>query len=99
MADAAFGGGMPQTALPVTKALLAKDPRDVGALERQGAALAQLNQSDAAMEAYQPALAIDPNASEALLGRGRLELSGGNAADAEHDFTTLLAARPTMRRL
>src|SRR5580693_3358881 len=59
LADAALDGGMPETALNVTRAILASDPRNVGALVRQGAALAQLNHPEAAMEAYQRALAVD----------------------------------------
>src|SRR5271167_1881346 len=86
IADAALGGGMPQTALNVTRSILQSDPRNVGALVRQGTALAQLNQPDAAMEAYQRALAVDPAAAAALLGLGRLELSRGSAVDAEHSF-------------
>src|ERR1700728_1464507 len=68
IADAALDSGMPQTALNVTSAILRSHPRDVGALVRQGTALAQLNQPDAAMEAYQRALAVDPAATAALLG-------------------------------
>jgi Flp pilus assembly protein TadD len=94
IADAALEGGMPDTALNVTRSILQTNPRDVGALERQGVALSQLNQPDAAMEAYKRALAVDPAATTALLGLGRLRLSHGNAADAEHDFAKLLAMTP-----
>jgi Flp pilus assembly protein TadD len=97
IADAALDGGMPQTALNVTRAILQSDPRNVGALVRQGAALAQLNHPDAAIEAYQRALAVDPTAPGALLGLGRLELARGSAADAEHDFTRLLTRTPNDR--
>src|ERR1700677_4126457 len=72
IADAALDGGMPQTALNVTRSILESDPRNVGALVREGIALAQLNQPDAAMEAYKRALAVDPSAAGALLGLGRL---------------------------
>jgi Flp pilus assembly protein TadD len=74
IADAALDGGMPQTALDVTRTILQSDPHNVDALERQGIALTQLNQPDAAMEAYQRALAVDPAAPTALLGLGRLQL-------------------------
>ena len=97
IADAALDGGMPQTALEVTRSILRSDPRNVGALVRQGAALAQLNQPDAAMEAYRRALAVDPATAAALLGLGRLELSRGSAADAEHSFTKLLTVTPNDR--
>src|SRR5271165_4547042 len=93
-ADAALDGGMPETALNVTRAILASDPRNVGALVRQGTALTQLNHPEAAMEAYQRALAVDPAAPAALLGVGRLELSRGSAADAEHSFAKLLTRTP-----
>ena len=36
IADAALDSGMPQTALNVTNAILQADPRNVGALVRQG---------------------------------------------------------------
>jgi Flp pilus assembly protein TadD len=97
IADAALDGGMPETALNVTRSILQANPRDVGALERQGAALAQLNQPDAAMEAYRRALAVDSSAGAALLGSGRLELSRGSAGDAERSFSKLLAHTPNDR--
>jgi Flp pilus assembly protein TadD len=94
VADAALDGGMPQTALNVTRSILQSEPRNVGALVRQGTALAQLNQPEAAMEAYQRALAVDAACGSALLGLGRLQLSRGSAADAERSFTKLLQAEP-----
>ena len=97
VADAALNGGMPDTALNITRSILSSNPRDVGALERQGTALEQLNQPDAAMEAWRRALAVDPAASVALLGLGRLELSRGSAVDAELRFTRLLAGMPDNR--
>jgi Flp pilus assembly protein TadD len=97
IADAALDGGMPQTALNVTRTILESQPRNVGALVRQGTALAQLNQPDAAMEAYKRALAVDPAAAGALLGLGRLELAHGSAADAEHHFAKLVAGTPNDR--
>ncbi len=83
IADAALDGGMPETALNVTRSILQSNPRDVGALERQGTALAQLGQPDAAIEAWRRALAVNPAAPVALLGLGRMQLSRGSAADAE----------------
>jgi Flp pilus assembly protein TadD len=97
VADAALDNGMPQTALNIIGAILQSDPRNVGALVRQGAALAQLNQPDAAIEAYRRALAVDPTTAPALLGLGRLQLARGSAADAEHSFTLLLVTRPDDR--
>jgi Flp pilus assembly protein TadD len=94
VADAALESGMPATALEVSRSILRSDPRNVGALVRQGAALARMNQPDAAMESWQSALAVDPTARAALLGLGRLELSRGGAAAAEQRFTKLLAAEP-----
>jgi Flp pilus assembly protein TadD len=96
-ADAALDGGMPDTALNVTRTILQSNPRDVGALERQGMALDQLNQPDAAMEAWRRALAINPASQVAALGLGRLQLSRGNAADAELSFSKLLARTPDDR--
>ncbi len=97
IADAALDGGMPETALNVTRSILQSNPRDVDALERQGTAVAQLNQPDAAMEAWQRALTIKPAAPVALLGLGRMQLSRGSAADAERNFANLLAVIPDDR--
>jgi Flp pilus assembly protein TadD len=94
IATAAMDGGMPQTALNVSRSVLREHPRDVGALISQAAALAGMNHPEAAMEAYRRALVEDPAAPAALLGLGRLELAHGSAADAERRFTKLLAARP-----
>jgi Flp pilus assembly protein TadD len=94
VADAALDGGMPQTALNVTNSILQSQPRNIDALVRQGIALTELNQPDAAMEAYQRALAVKPACQPALLGLGRLQLWRGSAADAERSFTRLLAITP-----
>jgi Flp pilus assembly protein TadD len=94
IADVAMNGGMPRVALNVTRAILRSNPRDIGALTRQGDALAELNEPDAAMEAYQRALALEPDAPAALLGLGRLDLSHGKAEDAGRCFTRLLASDP-----
>ena len=53
VADAAMAGGMPQTAINVTREILQGDPRNIGALLRQGEALAAMGQPDAAGECYQ----------------------------------------------
>ena len=68
LADAALADGMPGAALNVSRSILREHPRDVGALERQGAALTQMNQPDAAMEAYRRALAVDPAAARHCSG-------------------------------
>ncbi len=70
VADAALDGGMPQTALNVTSSILELQPHNVIALVRQGDALAQLSQPDAAMESYRRALAVAPATAAALLGLG-----------------------------
>jgi len=49
------------------------------------------------MEAWRRALAIKPASPVALLGLARMQLSRGSAADAELNFTKLLAITPDDR--
>jgi len=72
VADAALAGGMPQTALQVTRGVLEGDPRNVPALMKQAEALSAMGQSDTAAECYDRVLAVQPNQAEALRGLGRL---------------------------
>ena len=94
VAEAALSGGLPQTALAVTNAILRSHPRDFGALVRQGAALAQLGQPEAAKEAFRRAADVTPGAAAPLLGLGRLALAGGQANEAERSFRQVLATTP-----
>jgi tetratricopeptide (TPR) repeat protein len=73
IADAALDSGLPGVALNVSRSALQADPRDLGALLRQGEALARMNQPEAAIDAWRRALAVDPAAAGALLGLGRLD--------------------------
>lgn len=94
VADAALAGGIPDTALAITRGLLEVDPRNVAALVKQGEALAAMNHPDAAAECYRRALAVDPRSKEALIALGRATLANGQAAEAEAQFRRVLAIAP-----
>ena len=72
--------GMPQTALAVTRDILQSDPRNVGALLRQGDALLAMGQPDAAEECYRRAVAVDPRSVDGLRGLGRSLLAWARRA-------------------
>jgi len=86
VADAALAGGVPETALAITRSLIEAHPRNVGALVKQGDALAAMGRPDAAGECYRRALAVDSRAEGALLALGRMALANGRPADAEAMF-------------
>ncbi len=82
VADVALANGSPETALHVAQHILANRPNDVPAMVRQGEAEAMLRRNQEARAAFEQALAIAPDNSDALLGLGRLELATDPAAAA-----------------
>ncbi len=102
VADAAMASGLPQTALSVTRDILQSDPRNVGALLRQGAALTALGQTDAAEECYRRAVEIDPALGRICSAWGSVEaaLATGDARQAEAMFRRAIEVAPgdTWRR-
>jgi Flp pilus assembly protein TadD len=94
VADAALTSGVPETALMVTRGLLARNPRDANALIRQGEALVQLGRDNEAVDSFNRAIVIAPGASPAHLGLARLLLMRGDAAKAETELTKVLDKDP-----
>jgi Flp pilus assembly protein TadD len=94
VADAALSSGSPETALNVTRLLLVKNPRDVGALVREGEAYAALGRNNEATDAFNQAIVIAPGSSPAHLGLGRLLLVQGDPGRAESEFSQALAEAP-----
>lgn len=80
LADTALAGGVPAVALQISEELLARDPRDVGALVRRGDALIALNRTGEAVSSYNTAIEIEPRNNRALVGLGRLRLAQDPAA-------------------
>jgi Flp pilus assembly protein TadD len=93
VADAALAGSAPALALHVAQSILAKDPTDAEALQRQGDAYFVLGQIDQAEGSYRRALAIRPTLAAAQLGLGRVELTREPAAAATL-FAQVIAADP-----
>ena len=94
VADAALAGGVPETALAITRGLLVENPRNVEAMVKQGEALAAMNRGDAAAETYRRALTIDPRSIEALIALGRVNLAAGQAVEAEAMFRRVVDRVP-----
>ena len=92
--DAAMASGMPQTAITVTREILQGDPRNIGALLRQGDALVAMGQADAAAECFQRVIEIDPLSLDGLRGLGRVRLAMGQASGAETAFRKALERAP-----
>lgn len=80
-------------ALQVATGVLANNPTNIHALEIQGDALTVLGRQDAAIGSYDRALQIDPSATRAKLGLGRLRL-GTDPAGAERLFLEVLQKEP-----
>ena len=93
VADAAMQGGAPNVALGVANTVLARDPRNVPALLREGAALAALGRDQQAVLSYQRALALQPKSRDARIGLGRLRLKS-DPAEAALLFGEVLKSRP-----
>jgi len=74
VADTALAGNAPALALRVTQAILAKDPDNADALQRQGDAYFALGQIAEAEVSYRRALIARPGQAAAQLGLGRVEL-------------------------
>ena len=94
VAEAALNGGIPETALAITRGLLDVNPKDVSALVKQGEALAAMDRPDAAAESYRRAITINASAPDALLALGRLQLAAGQSEDAEILFRRVISAAP-----
>jgi Flp pilus assembly protein TadD len=75
VADAAISAGSPAIALRIAEGMLATDPRNTGALLRQGRAYMQVGNTAAAETSYRRALAIDGRLDEARLGLAKIWLA------------------------
>ena len=93
VADAALAAGAPEVALRVANLALERQPRDVLALTARGDALYAMGLRDAALAAYQTAVAIEPNAVAAEIGLGRVLVRTDSTA-AETAFRVALARDP-----
>jgi Flp pilus assembly protein TadD len=90
VADAAMASGAPAMALQVARDMLAKHPRDAGALVHEGDALAALERNDEAARVYERAVSLEPGNVPAHLGLGRVRLHA-DPAGAEALFRLVLA--------
>lgn len=93
LADSALADGAPGMALQVCDQLLARNPRNVGALIRRGTALEALDRGGEAAASFAAAIAIAPRNIEALLGLGRVRLQRDPAA-AEAVFAQVMILDP-----
>lgn len=93
LADTALSGGAPAIALQVSDQLLAKDPRDTGALVRRGDALTALGRGSEAVVNYTMAIEVEPKNGRALVGLGRVRLSQDPAV-AETLFARMTTLDP-----
>jgi Flp pilus assembly protein TadD len=94
LADTALAGGAPKLALGVSRAVLARDPRNVPALVRQGDAYHQLGDDARAAASYRQALTLAPRNPGALIGLGRVALAS-DPAEASARFSEVLALEPS----
>lgn len=93
VADAALSGGTPAIALQITSDLIAKEPTNVGALVRHGAALHALGRITEAQASYTRAITLNPASVDAALGLGRMQISS-NPIEAERLFLQALNRDP-----
>lgn len=93
LADSALASGAPKLALGVSRAILARDPKNVPALVHQGDAFHQLGDDARATASYRQALMLSPRNVDALIGLGRVALAS-EPAEASARFTDVLALQP-----
>jgi Flp pilus assembly protein TadD len=93
LAETALATGAPEIALRVTDELLARDPRDVAALDRRGDALVALGRPREAEVAFGTARGLRPDDAGAGIGLGRLRMAQDPAA-AEQMFAAVAVANP-----
>ena len=82
IADAAIAAGTPAIAQRIAEGVLATDPRNTGALLRQGRAYMMLGNTAAAETSYRRALTINDRLDEARLGLAKIWL-GSDPVQAE----------------
>lgn len=80
LADKMIAGGSPEVALHITDQLLARNPRNAGALVRRGDALIALHRNPEAAAAYSKSVELEPHNNRALLGLGKVRLAQDPAA-------------------
>jgi len=93
VANAALSAGLYDLALNVSNAILARYPRDAGALAAKGDALLGTGNAVGAEQVYQSLLAIDPNSVRGMTGLGRVQLQS-DPARAEATFLRVLQRDP-----
>jgi len=93
VANAALSAGLYDLALNVSNAILARYPRDPGALAAKGDALLGTGNVVGAEQVYRTLLAIDPNSVRAMTGIGRVQLQS-NPTEAEATFLRVLQRDP-----
>lgn len=93
LADSALAGGAPKLALGVSRAVLARDPKNVAALTHQGDAYHQLGDDARAAASYHEALTLSPRDVGALIGLGRVALTS-EPAEASARFTEVISLQP-----
>lgn len=90
-----LNAGAPEAALHAADEALVRQPRNREAMVLRADALAALDQTEEAQQAYLAAIAEDPKAVAPRIALGRLLVRGGNAAAAEAMFTDVLSRQPT----
>ena len=85
--------GAPDAALRAVDEVLARQPRNVEAMQSRADALSQLGRSDEAQQAYATLIAANPTAIGPRIALGRMLVPVDPAA-AEQVFTALLARQP-----
>lgn len=93
VARAALSGGTPDIALNVANAILAKEPRNFGAMLTQGDALTLLGRLDEAEASYAKAMAANPDSLDVKIGLGRLRLRS-DPVQAQMLFLSVLQREP-----
>lgn len=93
VADAALSSGAPELALNIANIVLAKQPRDVGALVARGDALYAMGRVNDAQQSYRAAVTVDPSSVAGQIGLGRT-LAHTDPQAAESAFTAALERDP-----
>ena len=94
LAAAESGSGEYREAILHYREILEHNPQDTRTMTALGVSLASSGDSDAAAEAYQKALAANPDANDARFDFAHLEITREHYAEAEQQLRQLIAIAP-----
>lgn len=95
LADQHAQSGNQAAAVKTYAEVLVKDPANISALCQTGLIFEKQNKTNAALEKYKRAIAVQPDSAQAYLGLGRVAQKLGKIAEAEAHFRHSIKLQPS----